>query len=207
MDRLRSLVDKALASMRHRADRPKQKTGEGAKPNEGRRATTGAEWNRQSAERMRAILEKMSPKQVDKLLLLRDAYIDQVKRLEIQETSMRQAGRPAEAIARTLHTRRRRLGVRIKEMMPDAIREEIYRRNERRYGDKLGPTLEYYRGRGRSFEDIIRSAQKPGGMDLGVHSKARHEVSTERVAPRPGNRKSAKLPHPERKKSRRGRSR
>ena len=43
----------------------------------------------------------------------------------------------------------------------------IYERNLNKYGDKLGPSIEYLRSKGNSWEDIIESAYRPGGEDLG----------------------------------------
>jgi hypothetical protein len=36
-----------------------------------------------------------------------------------------------------------------------------------KYGDKVGPTIEWYRKAGRSWDQIIETASKPGGGDLG----------------------------------------
>jgi hypothetical protein len=49
---------------------------------------------------------------------------------------------------------------------PDKL-QEIYSRNLREYGDKLGPSIEWLRARGKSWEQIIQSAIRPGGKDLG----------------------------------------
>lgn len=43
---------------------------------------------------------------------------------------------------------------------------QICERNLQRYGDKLGPTIEWLRERGKSWEQIIDSAIRPGGKDL-----------------------------------------
>jgi hypothetical protein len=36
-----------------------------------------------------------------------------------------------------------------------------------RYGDPLGPSIEWLRARGKSWDDIIESASRTGGADLG----------------------------------------
>jgi hypothetical protein len=44
---------------------------------------------------------------------------------------------------------------------------KIHERNLNKYGDKVGPTIEWYRKAGRSWDQIIETASKPGGGDLG----------------------------------------
>ena len=45
--------------------------------------------------------------------------------------------------------------------------ERYEQRNIREYGNPLGPTIEQLRNAGESWEDIIESASRPGGRDLG----------------------------------------
>ena len=54
-----------------------------------------------------------------------------------------------------------------KELTPAELLTKIHDRNEERYGDPLGPSIEWLREQGRSWDDIIRSATTPGGADLG----------------------------------------
>ena len=44
---------------------------------------------------------------------------------------------------------------------------KFYQRNIQKYGDKLGPSIEYLRQQGKSWDDIINSALRTGGKDLG----------------------------------------
>ena len=81
---------------------------------------------------------------------------------------MRKAGASSEDIARALHAERRALGVEYKNLTPPDMLEKIYARNIEKYGDKLGPSIDYLRGRGKSWEDIIESATRTGGKDLGL---------------------------------------
>ena len=74
----------------------------------------------------------------------------------------------SEAIARALHAERRLLGEEFKALTPPGKLAEIYERNLARYGDKLGPTVEWLQARGKSWEDIIESAVRTGGKDLGL---------------------------------------
>ena len=72
------------------------------------------------------------------------------------------SGMPEEEVARTLNQARRDLGVKYKDMTPQPLRDYIYEVNMNRYdGDKLGPTYEYFKKKGKSDRAIIDSASKP----------------------------------------------
>ncbi|MFF4219382.1 FG-GAP-like repeat-containing protein [Streptomyces nondiastaticus] len=102
---------------------------------------------------------------------LRQAYINEVEALSQQAASMRAAGASPETIARTLHQARRDLGVKYKDLTPEPLRSEIYQRNLQKYGDKLGPTIDWLRAKGKTWEQIIESATRTGGQDLGLGKK------------------------------------
>jgi hypothetical protein len=53
-----------------------------------------------------------------------------------------------------------------KDITPPDMLKTIYNRNLEKYGDKLGPTIDWLREQGKSWEDIIESASKPGGKDV-----------------------------------------
>ncbi|MCX5191291.1 hypothetical protein [Streptomyces sp. NBC_00268] len=92
----------------------------------------------------------------------------EVEALTDRVTEMRRAGAGDEQIARELHAERRALGVKYKNLTPEATRQAIYLRNEAKYGDRLGPTIDWLRGRGKTWEQIIDSATRTGGQDLGM---------------------------------------
>lgn len=88
--------------------------------------------------------------------------------LSSKADQMRKAGSSSEDIARALHAERRNLGVKYKELTPGYKRLEIYTRNIQKYGDKLGPSIDYLRNvKGKSWDQIIESASRSGGKDLG----------------------------------------
>ncbi|GAB3505077.1 hypothetical protein GCM10027521_60590 [Amycolatopsis cihanbeyliensis] len=58
-----------------------------------------------------------------------------------------------------------------KDLTPEPLRSQIYTRNLEKYGDELGPTVEYLRSRGKSWDEIIASASRTGGGDLGLGKK------------------------------------
>jgi hypothetical protein len=99
---------------------------------------------------------------------LREAYIREVEALKATAEQMRAAGKTPEEIARTLHQMRRNIGIKYKELTPPEMLEQIYQRNLEKYGDKLGPTIDYFRSRGKTWEEIIESACRTGGADLGL---------------------------------------
>lgn len=101
--------------------------------------------------------------------LLRSAYEAEVKGLSDLANKMRVEGHSVEEIARQLHSLRRELGVKYKSLTPDPLLQEIYARNIKKYGDKLGPSIDYLRQQGKSWEDIINSAIRPGGKDINLN--------------------------------------
>jgi len=97
----------------------------------------------------------------------RKAYEDAVRALGDRAKNLSDAGKSAEEIARDLHQARRDLGEQFKELTPPDLLQTITERNLEKYGDPLGPSIEWLRSQGKSWEDIIESAQRPGGKDLG----------------------------------------
>ena len=97
---------------------------------------------------------------------LRAAYEGEVKALRETYEDMVKRGVDEETLARALHQMRRDLGVKYKDLTPPDKLAEISSRNLEKYQDKLGPTIEWLRARGKSWQDIIESAMRPGGVDL-----------------------------------------
>jgi len=106
--------------------------------------------------------------------ILRQQYESAVRTLADRSAQMRSAGRPLEEIARTLHAERRALGEQFKGMTPPNALEQIYVRNIERYGDRLGPSIDWLVERGlrqgktmeQIWEAIIASTSRPGGQDI-----------------------------------------
>ena len=99
---------------------------------------------------------------------LRQAYEAEVLALKDLGLSAQAAGQSAEDTARMLHQMRRNLGVQYKDLTPYPLRQSIYQRNLEIYKDKLGPSIDYLRNKGKTWEEIIESATRPGGKDLGL---------------------------------------
>ena len=99
---------------------------------------------------------------------LRQAYIKEVNGLKALGEKIARKGIDKEIIARTLHSKRRELGVKYKNLTPPDKLKEIYARNVEKYGDKLGQSIDWLRKKGKSWDDIIESASRTGGKDLGL---------------------------------------
>ena len=93
---------------------------------------------------------------------LRLEYEACVMALRARADAMRCDGLTPEAVARAMHTDRRRLSQAFKERTPEPLRTRIYDRTLALYGDPLGPSVENLRANGKSWDDIIESAARPG---------------------------------------------
>jgi RHS repeat-associated protein len=98
---------------------------------------------------------------------VRHRYVAAVRSLADRATELRGKGYDSEYIARVLHSKRRELGIIYKDVTPPGLRQQIFERNLKKYGDPWGPTIDRLRAQGKSWDDIIESATRPGGGDLG----------------------------------------
>ncbi|MCF4129477.1 cell wall-binding protein [Methylobacterium sp. SyP6R] len=99
---------------------------------------------------------------------LRARYEAAVADLRERVAALRRDGLPAEAIARAVHAERLRLAAHFKALTPEPYRTRIVERTVRVYGNALGPSIDFLRVRGKSWEAIIESATRPGppvGLD------------------------------------------
>jgi hypothetical protein len=93
---------------------------------------------------------------------LRREYEARVMALRSRADAMHQGGLPLEAIARAMHAERRRLCEAFKELTPEPQRTQIVQRTCAVYGNPVGPGMEYLRAKGKSWDEIIESASRPG---------------------------------------------
>jgi hypothetical protein len=98
---------------------------------------------------------------------LRQAYVDDVASISDNAAAWEKAGADPEFIARESWADRRALGIQYKGLTPPDMLEQITARNVARYGDPLGPSVDWLRAQGRTWQQIIESATRPGGQDLG----------------------------------------
>src|ERR1700759_3715280 len=94
---------------------------------------------------------------------LRLQYEAEVMALHDLADTMRRDGLTPGATARAMHAARRRLCQVFKDQTPEPQRTRIFERTRAVYGDPLGPSLEFLRLQGKSWEHIIESASRPGG--------------------------------------------
>jgi len=100
---------------------------------------------------------------------LRKNYIYEVNQLYDLGLNALVAGQSIKNTAIMLHQLRRELGVKYKNMTPEPLLSEIYKRNIIKYGDPLGPSIEYLINiKNKSWMEIIESASRTGGKDLGL---------------------------------------
>jgi hypothetical protein len=97
---------------------------------------------------------------------LRYQYEKEVRSLADVALAARATGADPETVARLVHQIRRDLGVKYKAMTPPDELARITARNIREYGDPLGPNVDWLRARGKSWDEIIEGAARPGGKDL-----------------------------------------
>ncbi len=93
---------------------------------------------------------------------LRSRYEAAVLGLLAWVAALREEGRSSEMIARAVHSERRHLAATFKVLTPEPLRSRIRSRTLAIYGDPIGPTIQSLRTRGKSWDDIIDSATRPG---------------------------------------------
>jgi hypothetical protein len=100
---------------------------------------------------------------------LRENYTSAVNNLKQIGDKMLKAGISEKNVAYNLNQERRAIGEMFKDMTPSDLRGFIYKFNEKRYGDKLGPTYEFLKKQGKTDAEIIESSSKSLGdmKDLG----------------------------------------
>jgi hypothetical protein len=98
---------------------------------------------------------------------LRQKYVDDVAKLKDKANTMKKEGYSDEEIARILHDERNALKVQYRELTPSNVLKKIETRNIQKYGDKIGPSVDQLKESGKSWSDIIDSATRTGGKDLG----------------------------------------
>lgn len=118
---------------------------------------------------------------LQKLSKIRAEYVDEIKKMtDIANKALSNNLSPEELekVARILHKMRRTIGIKFKKMTPFLSRLKVYYRNiaptwfpkvriqnkwfkPSGYDSIYGPSFEWLRKRGKSFEDIIKTAIKP----------------------------------------------
>ncbi|GCB04732.1 hypothetical protein [Ralstonia sp. SET104] len=92
--------------------------------------------------------------------LTKDKYRDEVTALKQVEEQQREEGKSEEEIARNVDQKRRELNQRYYSTLPDAERKALYASNKKKYGNEIGPDIDYFKKKGRSWREISDSASK-----------------------------------------------
>lgn len=93
---------------------------------------------------------------------LRDRYEADVRQLAVMAELLSVSGASPERIAHVLHNERRSLEAHYKTQTQEPLRSQILERTLAAYGDPLGPTIDFLRSKGKSWEQILASASRPG---------------------------------------------
>jgi len=95
---------------------------------------------------------------------LRSAYERKVQTLAEMAMDMRRRGLEAETIARAVHAERLAIARAFKDITPEPLRTRIQARTIAQYGNPAGPSIDFLRAAGKSWDDIIDSASRPGSL-------------------------------------------
>lgn len=93
---------------------------------------------------------------------LRQDYEDKVRALAARARALQSEGIDSETIARQLHAERRTLAAHYKALTPEPLRSRLTARTQAVYGTPDGPDIDVLRANGKSWDDIIAAAARPG---------------------------------------------
>ncbi|MBS7812508.1 hypothetical protein [Roseococcus pinisoli] len=91
---------------------------------------------------------------------LRRRYEEEVRDLGRLVDELTQAGMDRETIARLA------LATRYKDLTAEPLRSRILQRTVETYGNPAGPSIDFLRARGKSWDDIIDGATRPGRVSF-----------------------------------------
>ena|GEM_PF-5545520 len=96
-----------------------------------------------------------------KTVIIRVEYAKRVRGLKQLASTMQKNGKSSEEIAKVLNQKRRALGRLFKNATDARTQQNAFDRNLRLYNDKWGPTWQFLRRQGKSWDDIIVSSTRP----------------------------------------------
>jgi hypothetical protein len=97
---------------------------------------------------------------------LRLEYEQASRDLLTQAQRMQASGMSEEQVARWAVDRRNQLKIEYRELTPPEMLMNIEARNMEKYRNPLGPSVDQLRSTGKSWQQIIDGAARPGGQDL-----------------------------------------
>jgi hypothetical protein len=77
---------------------------------------------------------------------------------------MRRRGVETETIARAVHAERLAIAKAFKDITLEPLRTRIQARTIAQYGNATGPSIDWLRAAGKSWDEIIDSASRPGSL-------------------------------------------
>ncbi len=82
---------------------------------------------------------------------IRQDYVREVEGLRVEAAQLTAQGKSLEEVARILHQKRRDLGVKYKSLSSPEDLARIHARNLEKYGDLLGPSIDFLRAQGKDL--------------------------------------------------------
>ena len=98
---------------------------------------------------------------------IRKAYEKEVQNLAKLEKKLLKQGKSEKEIAKIVVSKRNNFKIKYRGLTPSDVVKEFEERNIKKYGNPVGPTAEQLRAQGKSWKEIIDSATRTGGHDLG----------------------------------------
>ena len=99
---------------------------------------------------------------------IRKSYVREVDNLSRLATKMGKAGKSQREIAEEVLSKRNQLKVKYRNISPSNSKKIMEDRNLKKYGNKIGPNVDYFLKKGVSLEEIIEKAGRAGGQDMGL---------------------------------------
>jgi len=99
---------------------------------------------------------------------IRKSYIREVENLSRLAHKMGKAGKFQREIAEEVLSKRNKLKIKYRNISPSNSKKLMEERNLKKYGNKIGPDVDYFLKNGISLDDIIEKASRAGGQDMGL---------------------------------------
>jgi len=81
---------------------------------------------------------------------------------------MEKAGKSQRKIAEEVLSKRNKLKIKYRNISPSSSIKLMEERKLKKYGNKLGPDVDYFLKNGISLDEIIKKASRAGGQDMGL---------------------------------------
>ena len=99
---------------------------------------------------------------------IRKSYVREVENLSRLASKMGRTGKSQREIAEEVLSKRNQLKVKYRNISPSNSKKLMEDRNLKKYGNKIGPNVDYFLKKGASLEEIIEKSGRAGGQDMGL---------------------------------------